>query len=193
MWTRMPLAGGGGTIPRAYSCCGLGALVMFAPRRVLIVLLIGVLASGALSTPALRHSHAMSEHSDAEHSEASHSSAHHHHGHAHRHASEAEPTWGETAVEHVHVMWFGIGLALPVSSDCSSRRSNSPDEWVTLLGEMISPQVVLASDVLDLDSFSFGAVAFAVVTSPRAEPFVPPKVSWLCDTARRERTGVLNI
>lgn len=193
MWTRMPMAGGGGTIPRVYQCCGLEALMMFASRRVLTVLLIAILASGASSTPALRHSHAMSEHADAEHSEANHSSAHHHHGHAHRHDSEVEPTWGETAVEHVHVMWFGIGLTLPVSPDDSSPRSNSPGEWVPLLGEMISPQVVVTSDVLDLDSFSFGAVAFAVVTSPRAEPFVPPKVSRLCDTARRERTGVLNI
>lgn len=166
---------------------------MFASRRVLTVLLIANLASGALSAPALRHTHAMSEHADARHSAASHSQAHHHHGHAHRHDSDAEPTLGETAVEHVHVVWFGIGLTLPVSPDDSSPRTDSLGEWVPLLGEMISPQVVVASDVLGLDALEVGAVAFVVVTSPRAEPFVPPKVSWLCDTARRERTGVLNI
>lgn len=161
---------------------------MFAFRRILTVLVIAVLASGALSAPALRHSHAMSEHTDSRHPTACHSHAHHHHGHTHRHGSEAEP-----AVEHLHVVLFGIGLTLPVSSDDSSDSLNSMGEWVPLLREMLPPQVVAASDVLDHDSLAFGALALTVVTPARAEPFVPPKSSWLCDTARRERTGVLNI
>lgn len=166
---------------------------MFAFRRILTVLVIAVLASGALSAPALRHSHAMSEHTDSRHPTACHSHAHHHHGHTHRHGSDAEPTFNEPAVEHLHVVLFGIGLTLPVSSDDSSDRPNSMGEWVPLLREMLPPQVVAASDVLDHDSLAFGALALAVVTPARAEPFVPPKISWLCHTARRERSGVLNI
>ena len=166
---------------------------MFTPRRVLTVLLITILASGALSTPALRHTHAMSEHADAQHSAASHSHAHHRHRHAHRHDSEAEPTLSEVAVEHVRVIWLGLELTLPVPSDDSSDHPHSVGEWVPLLGEMLPPRVVVASDVLDLDSLAWGTVAFAIVTPSRTEPFVPPKISWLSDTARRERSGVLNI
>ncbi|MCX7423841.1 MAG: hypothetical protein NT013_30475 [Planctomycetia bacterium] len=165
---------------------------MFAFRRILTVLVIAVLASGALSSPVLRHSHAMSEHADTRHPAVSHSHghshAHYHRGRAHRHGSEAEP-----AVEHLHVVWIGIGLTLPASSDDSSDCPTLVGEWVPLLSEMIPPQAVAASDVLDLDSWAFAASAIAVVTPACAEPFVPPKISWLCDTARRERSGVLNI
>lgn len=188
----MPIAGSDVRIPRVERWSDRGVSRMFAFRRVLTVLLIAILASGALSAPALRHTHAMSEHAESRNSAAEHSHSHHH-GDAYRHGSEAEPTFHEPAVEHLHVLWFGIGLTLPVSPDDSSDRPNTVDEWVPLLSEMLPPQVVATSDVLDLNSTAVGASAFAVTTPARAEPFVPPKISRLCDTARRERSGVLNI
>lgn len=161
---------------------------MSASRRVLIVLLIANLASGALSAPAWRHSHAISEHSPT-HGQAD----GHLHGHSHHHDTGSAQTMGEPAVEHLHVMWFGIPLTMPTSPDDSSDRPSTLGEWVPLLSEMLPPQISVASDVLGLDLFDATVLAVAIETPPRAEPFVPPKVSLLCDTARRERSGVLNI
>lgn len=167
---------------------------MFAFRRILIVLLIANLASGALSAPAWRHSHAISEHSPAHGRTDGHSHGHRHgHSHDHAHRHDAAETMGEPAVEHLHVMWFGILLTLPTSPDDSSNRPSTLGEWVPLLSEMLPPQVVVASDVLGLDLFDAIELAVEIESPPRAEPFVPPKVSLLCDTARRERSGVLII
>lgn len=166
--------------------------MMSASRRVLIVLLIANLASGALSAPAWRHSHAISEHSPT-HGQADGDSHGHRHGHSHHHDTSAVQTMGEPTVEHLHVMWFGIPLTLPASPDDSSDRPSTLGEWVPLLSEMLPPQIVVASDVLGLDLFDATVLAIAIETPPRAEPFGPPKVLLLCDTARRERSGVLNI
>lgn len=156
---------------------------MFAFRRVLIVLLIANLASGALSAPAWRHNHAISEHSPTHG---------HAHDHSHHHDTDVAQTLGEPEVAHLHVMWFGIPLTLPVSPDDSSDRPSTSGEWVPLVSEMLPPQVV-ATDVLGLDLFDAVVSAVTVESPPRAEPFVPPRISLLCDTARRERSGVLNI
>jgi len=166
-------------IPCVDRCLWLRALLMFTFRRVLTVLLIANLASGALSAPAWRHSHAISEHSPA-------------HEHSHHHDGDAAQTLGEPEVEHLHVMWFGIPLTLPVSPDDSSDRPSSSGAWVPLVSEMLPPQVV-ATDVLGLDLFDAVVSAVTVESPPRAEPFVPPRISLLCDTARRERSGVLKI
>ena len=167
---------------------------MFAFRRILTVLLIAMLASGAFSAPAWRHSHPMSEHSSPQDGAVSHSQGHPHsdHHHGHRHDTESD-TLGEPPVEHLHVIWFGIPLTLPVSPDDSSEHPSTSGEWVPLLSEMLPPHVVVVAETLGLDSFDFGASPVAVEKPPRAESFVPPKVSLLCDTARRERSGVLNI
>lgn len=169
---------------------------MFAFRRILTVLLIAMLASGALSAPAWRHSHPMSEHSSPQDGAVSRSQGHphsdHHHGDGHRHDTESD-TLGEPPVEHLHVIWIGIPLTLPVSPDDSSEHSSTSGEWVPLLSEMLPPHVVVVAETLGLDSFDVGAFAVSVETPPRAELFVPPKVSLLCDTARRERSGVLKI
>ncbi len=193
MKTWMPLAGGDVRIPRVDRRCGLGVLVMSTFRQVLIVLLVANLASGALSGPAWRHSHAISEHSHGH--AASHLPGHPHeyaHEQSHHHDGDAAQTLGEPEVEHLHVMWFGIPLTLPVSPDDSSDRPSTSGEWVPLVSEMLPPQVV-AMDVLGLDLFDAVVSAVNVDSPPRAEPFVPPRISLLCDTARRERSGVLKI
>ncbi len=171
---------------------------MFASRRVLTVMLIAMLASGVLSAPACRHSHVMSEHSllpvkTAKHSHgAGHQHSHHHHHRGvHRHESGSRHVLSDPAVEHLHVMWFGIGLTIPISPDAPSPYTNTTAEWVPLVGEMFSLENVGANG-LGLDSQLVTAAAFSM-TPPRAEPFVPPKISRLYDMARRERSGVLII
>ncbi len=172
---------------------------MFAFRRVLIALLIVFLASGTLLTPALRHRHALSEHSHQQDMAPSHSHrhshehSHHHRDVAHRHVAEMEPTLSDPPIDHMHVWWFGFGLTLPVSPGDSSDRADFVSEWVSLLGESLPPQVVVAAEVLAFDSLNAGAMASAIVMPTREELFAPQTISLLCGTARRERTGVLNI
>lgn len=172
---------------------------MFAVRRVLTALLIAFLASGTLFIPALHHRHAMSDHSNPQDKPARHSHSHaHQHSHHHdelapQHGTEAEPPFGDPPIDHLHVLWFGFELTLPVSRDDSSDREESVGEWVSLLGESIRSQVVVASDVQDLDSLDVGTEALPAMMPPRAESSAPQTISLLCGTARRERTGVLNI
>lgn len=167
---------------------------MTVPRLAVALLLIANLASGALSGPAWRHSHTISEHSPAHGQADGHSHGHRHgHSHDHAHRHNAVETLGEPAIEHLHVMWFGIPLTLPTSRDDSSNRPCTTGEWVPLLSEMLPLQVMVASDVLGLDLFDVINLAVEIESPPRAEPFVPPRISLLCDTARRERSGVLNI
>lgn len=186
-----------------------GASVMFVFRRIVAVLLIAVLASGALSSPVLRHTHAMSDHSQPQREAKPHSHSHAH-GHSHSHGhhdhdqpadvsrdhgerAKSEPTLTESAVEHIHLVWLGFEMTLPVSPGDSSDRSDTGDEWVPLLSEMVQTQVETAADGPHLADGHVQEMAFAVVTPPRVVPFTPPDVSRLCDTARRERSGVLNI
>ena len=190
-----------------------GASVMFVFRRIVTMLLIAVLASGALSSPVLRHTHAMSDHSDPQREAKPHSHGHPHlhshaHGHSHSHGhydqpsdvshdhgerAKSEPTLTESAVEHIHLVWLGFEMTLPVSPGDSSDRSDTGDEWVPLLGEMVPIQVEAAADGPHLAGGDVQEMAFAVVTPPRVVPSAPPDVSWLCDTARRDRSGVLKI
>jgi hypothetical protein len=185
-----------------------GALVMFVFRRIVAVLLIAVLASGALSSPVLRHTHAMSDHSQPQREAKPHPHSHAH-GHSHSHGhhdqpsdvshdrgeqTDAEPVLTESAVEHLHLVWLGFEMTLPVSPGNSSDRTDTGDEWVPLLlGEMVPAQVESASVGLHLADGHVQHMAFAAVTPPRVVPSAPPDVSSLCDTARRERSGVLNI
>ena len=188
---------------------------MFAFRRIVAMLLIAVLASGALSSPVLRHTHAMSDHSDPQHEAKPHSRGHPHphshaHGHFHSHGhhdhdqpsdvshdhgerAKSEPTLTESAVEHVHLVWLGFEMTLPVSPSDSSDRSDTGEEWVPLLGEMIPIQIESTADGSNLAGGDVAERAFAAVTPPRAVASAPPDVSSLCDAARRGRSGVLRI
>lgn len=211
-----------GTLPlvkRAKSCAAphrwvaRGASVMFVFRRIVAMLLIAVLASGALSSPVLRHTHAMSEHSQPQRNAKTHSHGHprsHAHGHSHSHGhhdhdqgsdvshdhgerAQSDPILTESAVEHLHLVWLGFEMTLPVSPGDSSDRSETGDEWVPLLGEMVPAQAEAAADGPNLTGGDVQEMAFVVETPPRVVPSAPPDVSSLCDTARRERSGVLRI
>ena len=183
--------------------------MMFAFRRVVAMLLIAVLASGAVSSSVFRHTHAMSDHAQPQretkphsHSHAhghSHSHGHHDHGqpsdvsHNHGERTKSELTLTESAVEHIHWVWLGFEMTLPVSPGDSSDRSDAGDLWIPLLDEMVQARVEAAADGLNLAGGDVREIAFAVVTPPRVVAFAPPDVSSLCDTARRDRSGVLRI
>ena len=192
---------------------------MFVFRRIVAMLLIAVLASGALSSPVLRHTHAMSDHSQPQCNAKSHSHGHPHphshaHGHSHSHghhdhdqpndvghdhgvshneATKAKPTLTEPAVEHVHWVWLGFEMTLPVSPSDPSDRTDTGDEWIPLLGEMVPARVEAAVVGPPLADGHVQHMALAAVTPPRVVPSAPPDDSRLCDTARRERSGVLRI
>ena len=192
---------------------------MFVFRRIVAMLLIAVLASGILSSPVLRHTHAMSDHAQPKREAKPHSHGHpqshsHVHGHSRSHERhdhdqpadaghnhdvsrndgvKAEATLAEPAVEHIHLVWLGFEMTLPVSPGDSSDRSDTGDEWVPLLGEMVPIQVEAAAVGPPLADGHIQHMAIATVTPPRVVPPAPPDVSRLCDTARRERSGVLQI
>ena len=127
---------------------------MFVFRRIVAMLLIAVLASGAVSSPVLRHTHAMSEHSQPQREAKPHSHGHPHphnhaHGHSHSHGhhdhdqpsdvshdhgerAKSEPTLPESAVEHLHLVWLGFEMTLPVSPSDPSDRTDTGDEWIPL-------------------------------------------------------------
>ena len=188
---------------------------MFVFRRIVALLLIAVLASGALSSPVLRHTHAMSEHSQPQREAKPHSHGHPHphnhaHGHSHSHGhhdhdqpsdvshdhgerAKSEPTLTESEVEHVHLVWLGFYLTLPAPSSNSTDRSDTGNEWIPLLGEMVPIRVEAAVVGPPLADGHVQHMALAAVTPPRVVPSAPPDASLLCDTARRERSGVLRI
>ncbi len=192
---------------------GRGASVMFVFRRIVAMLLIAVLASGALSSPVLRHTHAMSDHAQPQRNAKTHSHSHghgqsHSHGHhdhdqpndvghdqgvSHNEATTAKPTLTESAVEHVHLVWLGFEMTLPVSPSDSSDSSDTRNDWIPLLGEMVPAQVEAAAVGPPLADGHIQHMALAAVTPQRVVLSAQPDDSQLCDTARRERSGVLRI
>lgn len=178
---------------------------MFVFRRIVAMLLIAVLASSAMSSPVLRHTHAISDHRQPQREAKPFSHGHphshrhpHSHAYSHRHHDHGErassgPMQTESPVEHIHLVWLGFDLTLPAYPSNSSDRSDTGDEWAPLLGEMVQAQVEAVTDDPNLSGGNLQAMAFAIVTLPRMVPSAPPDVSQMCDTARRERSGVLRI
>ncbi|MDB5342031.1 MAG: hypothetical protein JWP89_408 [Schlesneria sp.] len=180
-----------------------GALVMFVFRRVAAVLLIAVLASSTMSSPALRHIHAITDHRQPQREAKplshghphrhSHSHAHSHGHHDHSERATSAPMQTVSTVEHIHLVWLGFDLTLPALPANSSDRSDTGDEWAPLLGEMVQAQVEVVTDDPNLSGGNTQAMAFVILTLPHMVPSAPPDVSQVCDTARRERSGVLRI
>lgn len=176
-------------------------------RRALTLVLAVGLTGGTLLTPALRHSHAIREHSNSKVNAASHSHVPSHghshaasHGHSHnhdhvdhRHGEDASLPLSDPPVEHLHIFWFGFELTLLVSPEDFLRRGTSVAEWVPLHGELVLSQVVNVSDLLDFASWDVGRATTAGLMPIPATSLNLQMISPLCGTARRERSGVLNI
>lgn len=182
----------------------------FLSRNLVTVLLIVVMAMPALSSPALRHSHADGDRSH-DHRVVHHGHSHgpnhshssrHHHRHHHTDAKTAKHSHdGDEAhsamppVEHYHVFWFGFATSLPLSAP---ERSDSPraiskmNQWVPLVSEFRLPDA--AQDGSSLVAVDHCTPTGLTPRLPNRSEAHPPQTSamvLLCDTARRERSGVL--
>lgn len=178
-------------------------------RRMLSVFLIALLASGAFLSPALRHSHLLGESSQPASAEElddhahHHGHSHHHHSHhrhshqphgtGHRHAPERQPKPIGLAVEHVHFAIFGFEVTLPTSGSSSTNPVDSSQEWISLLSEMTELETTSVIHAIDNDELDRWELISTLEMLSSEQLFVPPNASPICDFARRECCGVLNV
>lgn len=182
----------------------------FTARNLVTLLLIAVMAMPAVSPPALRHRHADGDKSHqhgvatVERSQTSGSRHSHSSQHSHRvetvmakesHDDRPTPS-ANSPVEHLHVFWFALQSSLPVPAperSDSPRSSASTEQWVPLISEVTLP---------DASQVGSHIPAFDLLMPTELTPRLPaqsevrlrqPAVALLCDTARRERSGVLVI
>lgn len=187
----------------------------FSGRNLLTLLLIVVMAMPALSPPALRHTHADGDRShdhrvaatDHEHTH-SHGPTHSHSPrHSQRHAADLKTAKhshngceGHSAtphVEHFHVFGFGFTTSLPLPAP---ERSDSPraipnvDQWVPLISEVPLPDTSQDGlNVLVAELCTPATLTPRMADRSEIRPLRQSAVNLLCDTARRERSGVLVI
>lgn len=96
-------------------------------------------------------------------------------------------------IEHVHVVWFGFDLVLPVSLPASAGElpveSDDQAVLVQAVPEWAAPRPDKAMAAVVLPVLPLALEAETAV--PRVVPSVAP-IGWafLCDSARHERSGV---
>lgn len=174
------------------------------------LLLIAVMAIPAVSPPALRHSHVDG---DKSHSHGAASAERHTHGprHSHsprhRHSADAAKTKHthddrvshspQSPVEHLHVFWFGFQFSLPLSApeqSGSPRTTASTEQWVPLISEVTLPDASqVGSRIPERNFLTPTELTPRLPARTEVRPRQQPAVVLLCDTARRERSGVLVI
>ncbi len=178
------------------------------------LVMIAVMAIPAVSSPAFRHRHVDG---DKSHQHGVASAERHEHWHSHgpkksqspRHSHAADVTKAKHAhddrtshsaqppVEHLHVFWFGFEFSLPLSTpghSDSPRLTASTEQWVPLISEVTlpgSPQD--GSRILAVDLLMPTGLTPRLPARSEVRPLRQPAVALLCDTARRERSGVLVI
>ena len=174
------------------------------------LMLIAVMAVPAVSSPALRHSHADGAKSH-QHGAASaerhthrprhtHSPRHHHSADAaktkHTHDDRASHS-PQSPVEHRHVFWFGFQFSLPLSAperSDSPRPAASTEQWVPLISAVTLPDASqVESRIPERDHLTPTELTPRLSARSEVRPRQQPAVVLLCDTARRERSGVLVI
>lgn len=181
-------------------------------RPLMTLLLIAVMAMPAVSSPALRHRHTDGDKShrhgviSAERHEHTHSQRHshslrNHHSvdatksqRLHDDGASASP---QSPVEHRHVFWFGFQSSLPLSvperSD-SPRSTATTEQWVPLISEITLPEASqVGSHISAGDLLAPTELTPRLAARSEVRPRQQPAVALLCDTARRERSGVLVI
>lgn len=181
-------------------------------RNLSTLLLIAVMAMPAVSSPAVRHRHADG---DKPHQHGVASADRHGHSHTHgsrhspRHSHSADATKAkhshdgrashsaQSPVEHLHVFWFGFQSSLPLPAperSDSPRPTASTEQWVPLISEVTLPDASqLGSHIPALDLLTPTELTPRLPAHSKIRPLRQSAVALLCDTARRERSGVLVI
>jgi hypothetical protein len=170
---------------------------MFIPLKNTMSLLLAAMLFGAtVAPPAVRHSHPVAEgaagryhnHDDR-----------HSHAHGQRHSDEAQPTTlAEVSCSHwwhLHFQVFGLKLTLPEPDPGQNDRQSEVDSEVLALvpGQKFFSGSSSRSDSLEHRVLTVASSVVGSAAAMHAVVSAPPPVSYapLCDTARRERSGVL--
>lgn len=178
----------------------------FLARNLVTLLLIAVMAMPAVSSPALRHRHADGDKSHRHGVETVERDGHSHSAplsdrvgtttakHAH---DERVSDSAQLQVEHLHVFWFGFQTSMPLSAPESSdspRPMVSTEQWVPLISEVTLPDGAQDElDMLAIDLSTPTGLTPRLLARSEVRPPHESVVALLCDTARRERSGVLVI
>ncbi len=179
-------------------------------RHLMTLLLIAVMAIPAMSSPALRHSHADGDQSHQHGTASGERHAHvpgHSHSPRHHHSADAAQTKHthddrashspQSPDEHQHVFWFGFQTSLPLPTperSDSPRPTASTDQWVPLISEVTLPDASLVgSHIPEADLLTPTELTPRLPARSEVRPRQRSAVALLCDTARRERSGVLVI
>jgi hypothetical protein len=184
----------------------------FSGRNVVTVMLIVVMTTPALSSPALLHSHADGNKPHSHHAPVvAHHEHSHSHGQRHSHSSRHHHRAGEKAAKHshdvpatnsatpptghYHVYWFGFTVSLPLPTPQhpdSQRTMPNLDQWVPLVSDIRLPDSVPdGSSVVLVDLCTPTELTPRLPDRSEAQPLRRCPIVLLCDTARRERSGVL--
>ena len=183
-------------------------------HNLVTLLLIAVMAMPAVSSPVLRHRHADG---DKSHQHGAISAERHGHSHTHgprhshsprnRHAVDATKTKhshgdhtshsAQSPVEHLHVYWLGFAFSMPLSAperSDSPRPTASTEQWVPLISEVTLPDASqVGSHIPAVDLLTPTELTPRLPARSEVRPLRQAAVALLCDTARRERSGVLVI
>ena len=165
------------------------------------VMLLAITSVWGTCSPAMRHAH---EGGGSSHD--SHPRVHHHSHHEHRDASKTRTAcpWGHDdaranasdCAEHLHWVLLGFDLTLPVNQNGQDRERSSGSE-PTIVRLVEEPVAVLVAAWQNSAADQAGVWACV----PGAGAVVSASLRWvnpiaalpLCDSARFERSGVLQV
>jgi len=184
-------------------------------RKCVNLLLTVAMLSGTANPLVIRHSHADGErsHSHAvvhrEHAHRHHHTGHRghiHHGHSHRgHSHRADHVHPRVAgsereqfqpsADHLHLSWFGIEVTWPqpMGNSGNDEPADESAEFVRLNSSeaMMRSEPLHFAQTVSVPAHTLGSQSSFATTDAIFDPIDDSARILLCDTARRERSGVL--
>jgi hypothetical protein len=160
--------------------------IRFCVRLLLIVALLG----SGYGTPALQHAHAGGETAH------DHDACHEHHDHHsvadHCHVDCGAESITASAVPHLHSIWFGMPVSIPVQNG-SNPSGDSPA--TSCVDSHASDSIVVAAvsvpELVPLPAHCTDSARVPELRElSRSTSIGPVASSPLCDSARHERSGV---
>lgn len=179
-------------------------------RTSLTILLALTVLTGSVTPPAYAHSHPSGDrphgHGDGkEHVDHDHSHSHHHHhgtGHHHHHhqvgqsqTSESSQSFGDSDRHwHISLVFFDLTLpTLPMPNGESGEDGKQPAVVARLVDLSRIALIQFDSSLWSaaIDAAAVDSTEAVVANLARIRRHSPPTRILLCDSARRERSGVL--
>ena len=180
-------------------------------QRGLGFLLVAIMLPGRTIPPGLCHAHADGDrphrHDRPHHHAAAHAERHDGHSHddaddAHRpgsprHSHDHDECTVTEAVPHVHVNFFGVDITLPISDRDHRNNQEEQSHGLALVAVVSDSPAVVGQSPISWKNFSLAPSALSNAIYCAADEhnhWVKSSEACsipLCDSARRERSGVL--